>query len=329
MPGSAAHADTDGDGRVDYRDLLAIGRNFGETVGAEPVQQKIAGNSDGYAGTHVEKPLPMLQTGESVRLVLRSGTPVALTGLSTRFTLDHVPADAWELVGFHPAAWADEWDADGRLIRFHHGRTPLKMKAETSKRTPGYAYSADKAPKKVDQAQSNAAADGAFWSAAWVHAGSVQPADAEELAVLVIRALTDWQTAPQLRLNRASLSLPGGVQYADAAEWTLVRQELPVDAGRDEHGGRDDLPQTTRLHTGYPNPFNPVTMLSFDLHESGMTRLDVYDVLGKHVATLVDDHREAGRHQVSWDASRHASGMYIVRLETEHRALSRQIMLVK
>ncbi len=97
---------------------------------------------------------------------------------------------------------------------------------------------------------------------------------------------------------------------------------------RTDHTG-SNVPEAVALHQNYPNPFNPVTSLSFDLVESGMARLTIHDVLGRHVATLADGDLQAGRHQVSWDASRYASGVYIVRLETAHVTLSRRIMLVK
>ena len=346
-PESAAHADTDGDGRVDYRDLLAIGRNFGETVGSEPVQQKIAeagtgagaGTSTGAdadANAHpaplVEKTLPVLEAGESVRLVLHSGAPIPLTGLSTRFSLDYIPPDAWELETSTPADWADEWEASGQLIRFHHGRPHTSHSNPAHPKLSSTNVSFDKEQTTGSgsgSTRTSGSMSGNTWSAAWVHTGSVQPVQAKELAVVVIRAVSGWQASPQLRLHRASLSTPEGVRDAETSEWSLVRQELPVDAGRDGSDDSDGLPKATRLYASYPNPFNPTTTLSFDLHESGTAHMAVYDAIGRHVATLVDEHREAGRHQVTWNASLYASGMYIVRLETAHTAQSRRVMLVK
>jgi hypothetical protein len=73
-------------------------------------------------------------------------------------------------------------------------------------------------------------------------------------------------------------------------------------------------PVTYALHQNYPNPFNPATEIRFDLPEPGHVSLTVFDVLGKQVAELVNEYREAGYDRVTWNASDHASGVYFIRL---------------
>jgi len=322
VPQAAAHADTDGDGRVGYRDLLAIGRNFGQTVASGP--QKIA------PSTILTKTLPVLPAQETVRVVLRSDQSIPLTGISTRFSLDQLPPDAWELVSFDPGDWASEWQARDRLIRFHHGRTPETVRKsihqdESSQGKHEKTVSADYDTQNSDLGitQYNT------WAAAWAHAGTAAAVPSTELVTLTIRARTDWEKAPILRLQRAALSTPEGLDlHPDTERWELVRQDLPVDA----EPGRDllrDIPLTTRLHANYPNPFNPSTVLSFDLHESGQVRVSIFDALGRSIAILADTRMEAGRHELTWDAARLASGMYLVRLETRHTTQTRQVMLLK
>lgn len=80
----------------------------------------------------------------------------------------------------------------------------------------------------------------------------------------------------------------------------------------------------TRIH---PNPFRGRTVVSFQLDRPGPVSLKVYNSLGQLAATLVDGHREAGFHAVSWDGGRTASGIYLVRLESGGR--SRIIKTVK
>ncbi|MBU0517601.1 hypothetical protein KJ564_01530, partial [bacterium] len=63
-----------------------------------------------------------------------------------------------------------------------------------------------------------------------------------------------------------------------------------------------DLPTEYALHGAYPNPFNPTTNINFDLPDAGQVKLAVYDLQGRLVQTLVDGHRNAGVHQVSFDA---------------------------
>lgn len=79
----------------------------------------------------------------------------------------------------------------------------------------------------------------------------------------------------------------------------------------------------------YPNPFNSATVVSFTLATESDVRLEVYDVLGRRVATLVDDMMPAGEHQVSWDAAGWASGVYFARLTTSAGMMTRKMVLVR
>lgn len=89
------------------------------------------------------------------------------------------------------------------------------------------------------------------------------------------------------------------------------------------------LPKELRLSQNYPNPFNPSTEIRFQLPESGDVRLEVYDMLGRNVTTLVDNRLTAGEHSVKFDASNLSSGMYIYRLQTGDTVLTRKMTLIK
>jgi hypothetical protein len=87
-----------------------------------------------------------------------------------------------------------------------------------------------------------------------------------------------------------------------------------------------------KVETGfaaYPNPFNAATVISFALSTDSDVRVDVYDVLGRRVATLVDDLLPAGEHHVSWDAIGAASGVYFARLVTSEGMTTRKMVLVR
>lgn len=82
---------------------------------------------------------------------------------------------------------------------------------------------------------------------------------------------------------------------------------------------KDRSPGSYRLYQNYPNPFNPNSTIRYSLKDSGHTSLNVYDVQGRIVRTLVDDFRERGNHRVVWDGKDQwgkpvSSGIYVYRL---------------
>lgn len=96
----------------------------------------------------------------------------------------------------------------------------------------------------------------------------------------------------------------------------------------------DDLPRVTlpekfALHEAFPNPFNPSTQLRFDLSENGDALLQVFDVLGREIATLADGWHPAGRYEVSFDARDLPSGLYFARLQSRSNVMVRKLMLLK
>ncbi len=90
-----------------------------------------------------------------------------------------------------------------------------------------------------------------------------------------------------------------------------------------------DLPATYALAQNYPNPFNPSTNIQFELPESGNVELLVFDILGRQVATLIDDRMEAGYHQIRFDARNLASGVYLYQLRAGNTVLTKKLTLIK
>lgn len=92
---------------------------------------------------------------------------------------------------------------------------------------------------------------------------------------------------------------------------------------------RSAVPENDLVTQNYPNPFNPVTRIDFALNETKDVRLEVYDILGRKVATLVDERLNMGFHSVSFDGSGLASGVYLYRIITDQTVLSKKMVLVK
>ncbi|WP_421773442.1 BspA family leucine-rich repeat surface protein [Gracilimonas sp.] len=90
------------------------------------------------------------------------------------------------------------------------------------------------------------------------------------------------------------------------------------------------LPDEFELNQNYPNPFNPTTVIRYGVPQSSEVRLEVFDMLGRKVATLVNGERQrAGWHQVNFDASRLASGMYLYRIVAGKYVQTKKMMLIK
>lgn len=93
-------------------------------------------------------------------------------------------------------------------------------------------------------------------------------------------------------------------------------------------------PAVDRLLANWPNPFNPVTQVRFHLSEAGVVRLEVMDVNGRRVATVIDRHYEAGVHDLSWEGvddqgTPQPSGVYFLRLSTDRGDFAQKAILLK
>jgi hypothetical protein len=84
-----------------------------------------------------------------------------------------------------------------------------------------------------------------------------------------------------------------------------------------------------KLHQNYPNPFNPSTMISWQLAVSSHVELSIYNILGQKVVTLVDKKQSAGNHQIEWDASGLASGVYMYCLNVNGQEASMKMILLR
>jgi hypothetical protein len=78
-----------------------------------------------------------------------------------------------------------------------------------------------------------------------------------------------------------------------------------------------------------PNPANPVTAISFQLSAISSVNLSVYDVAGRKVAELLNGWKLPGEYRYVWDASKNASGIYIIRLETPQQSLAEKLTIIK
>jgi hypothetical protein len=89
------------------------------------------------------------------------------------------------------------------------------------------------------------------------------------------------------------------------------------------------IPNEFNLHQNYPNPFNPVTNIKFDIPTSSFVTLKVYDILGKEIASLVNEVKPGGSYMVDFSASALTSGVYFYRIETESYTETKRMIILK
>ena len=132
--------------------------------------------------------------------------------------------------------------------------------------------------------------------------------------------------------DRVSVDLDGNVRIHDAGGGTVV------DLGAYEFGAAGvlvataadaDLPESPLILAAYPNPFRGQATLHYALPAPGRATMKVYDMLGREVATLVDDVLPAGTYTVHFEAPQLASGVYLYHLEAAGRTATRKMLLVR
>jgi hypothetical protein len=116
---------------------------------------------------------------------------------------------------------------------------------------------------------------------------------------------------------------------AQSADWFMSEIRHPATGAEAPR-----LVSRSALRQNYPNPFNPSTVIAFDIATAGRVRIEVFDVLGRRVATIADRSFETGRHRIVWngddDAGRAvASGVYLCRLEAGMNRDTKKIVLAR
>ena len=112
--------------------------------------------------------------------------------------------------------------------------------------------------------------------------------------------------------NFVGASLQPGTQVISGFLADTLLRALPVAVPEQE-----GLPSIYSLEQNYPNPFNPSTIITFQMPTVGFASLKVYDILGREVATLVNEVKQPGKYTVQWDAGSIANGVYFYRVTVQ------------
>ncbi|HUI31648.1 MAG TPA: glycoside hydrolase family 3 C-terminal domain-containing protein, partial [Candidatus Acidoferrales bacterium] len=169
---------------------------------------------------------------------------------------------------------------------------------------------------------------------------SWEAAYAKEFEILISRDDTSWEVAQHVTNGTGGLNtLPISMQarYVEmygiqrATQWGYSLYEFDVYASDTTAAveGSLHVPDRYSLDDNFPNPFNPTTMIGYQLPVKSRVSLDVYDVLGRKVAGLVDDEENAGYYKVNFDGSKLSSGVYFCRLTAGNYASVKKMVMVK
>lgn len=158
----------------------------------------------------------------------------------------------------------------------------------------------------------------------YVHKGRTENSSGLELVAFEIKALANWHEEMKLQLSDVSvIDSTGKIQSIENAIVKTINSvsvEEPF----------AELPQKTQLIGNYPNPFNPSTIIRYELASRSNVTLTVYDIIGRKVAVLINNQQvAAGNHEIRFDAAGLASGLYLYRLQADQFVQSRQMMLIK
>lgn len=272
------------------------------------------------------------------RQVLRAADAAALGGF---------PAGSWEIVGSAPGMQRDQYvnvvptpaDSTGAgsawtvFMVTAHTTTPSVWYASA----PDSGWSVDNLAPHVPTGFAVAYGNGGGNDLAWqdcpdadfeyfkVYRGAAAdftPGPGDLAATTTDPQWRDIAAEPFTHWYKVAAVDHAGNESAAAAPATVSGAPTPV------------LPGAFALAQNVPNPFNPSTRLVFDTPRGGRVRLAVYDLSGRLVRLLVDESRDAGRHEVTWDGTddrgqKVGSGVYVGRMEADGWRAARRMTLVK
>jgi hypothetical protein len=199
--------------------------------------------------------------------------------------------DASAMTHFHMDFWVGETELDGKVFN-------LKL----------VDFGGGSAEASFMELSINTGTDPAITSGSWVS---------------VDVPFSAWTNSNNIRSDLAQLVITSNldVVYVDNM---YMYNEVPT--SNEDDGG---VPKVFALDQNYPNPFNPTTNISFSLPTAGDVTLEVYNIQGQKVATLVNGFKNSGSHNISFDASNLASGVYVYRLTSNKSVQVRKMLLIK
>lgn len=105
--------------------------------------------------------------------------------------------------------------------------------------------------------------------------------------------------------------------------------KIPIQNPTEVKTLNSSLPSSFELYQNYPNPFNPSTVISFEIPKQSHVQLKIFDVIGREVATLVNEKKAAGKYEIKFDGTKLTSGIYFCQINTADFVQTRKMVLLK
>ncbi len=156
-----------------------------------------------------------------------------------------------------------------------------------------------------------------------------QNPNSEEAVYAEIDIIT---TALNLDTTNSQLGKMGGGKYlvkGTSDYLTKLNNLLQNKFGINSEEKEQIIPKEYSLHQNYPNPFNPTTTIKFDLPNDGLITLEIFDILGRRIITLVYEYKTAGSYEQVFNASSIASGVYVYKLQAGDFVQTKKMILLK
>lgn len=138
----------------------------------------------------------------------------------------------------------------------------------------------------------------------------------------------DW-TESILDLPEPTADYQIAFEAIDQYGWPNILDDVEIYSNGSSAIDNNLIPLETKLYNNYPNPFNPVTTIKFDLKSAGQTKLAVYNAKGEMVKTLINGMQNAGRYCVNFDGLGFNSGVYFYKLEADSKSSVKKMLMVK
>lgn len=176
----------------------------------------------------------------------------------------------------------------------------------------------------------------------YVAAGRTNSFGAGNYDFYIVKFDSSWNTCGNI-FSPSSISGTGGNLVSQAS---LTSSPIPLTSSPtpttltlgtltiictfvDIHPIYNEIPSQFSLSQNYPNPFNPTTHFEFQIASFGLVKLTIYDILGREIATLVNDQLQPGTYEVAWDASNYPSGVYYYKLKADDFSETKKMILMK